>query len=436
MYHFIGIKGSGMSALAQIMKELGYSVQGSDVPKYFFTEDGLRELGIPVLPFDANNIEDGMKIVRGASFHEENVEVKKAIDLGLNMYSYAEMVGSLTKKFRSICIAGCHGKTTTTSMMAHVLNNIKGANYLIGDGTGYANRENEYFIVESCEYRRHFLAYTPDYAIITNIDLDHVDYFKDIDDVIDAYREFANKAEKMIIACGDDPYTHSLDVVKPIFYYGLDDDNDIKATNVQYKQDGISFEVTIEGNYYGFFDLPIFGKHMLLDALAVIATCYYERLEARDVAKQLKTFKGARRRFDETVVGDNVIVDDYAHHPNEVKSTIKAARQKYPDKKIIAVFQPHTFSRTEEFQNELAEIMNKVDKAYIMDIHPAREKAEDYPTVTSDLILNKLTNGEHISLDEAYKLENIKNTVVLFMSPNDISSLENNVIELLENKSK
>lgn len=436
MYHFIGIKGSGMSALAQIMKELGYSVQGSDVPKYFFTEDGLRELGISVLPFDANNIEDGMKIVRGASFHEENVEVKKAIDLGLNMYSYAEMVGSLTKKFRSICIAGCHGKTTTTSMMAHVLNNIKGANYLIGDGTGYANRENEYFIVESCEYRRHFLAYTPDYAIITNIDLDHVDYFKDIDDVIDAYREFANKAEKMIIACGDDPYTHSLDVVKPIFYYGLDDDNDIKATNVQYKQDGISFEVTIEGNYYGFFDLPIFGKHMLLDALAVIATCYYERLEARDVAKQLKTFKGARRRFDETVVGDNVIVDDYAHHPNEVKSTIKAARQKYPDKKIIAVFQPHTFSRTEEFQNELAEIMNKVDKAYIMDIHPAREKAEDYPTVTSDLILNKLTNGEHISLDEAYKLENIKNTVVLFMSPNDISSLENNVIELLENKSK
>lgn len=436
MYHFIGIKGSGMSALAQIMKELGYSVQGSDVPKYFFTEDGLRELGIPVLPFDANNIEDGMKIVRGASFHEENVEVKKAIDLGLNMYSYAEMVGSLTKKFRSICIAGCHGKTTTTSMMAHVLNNIKGANYLIGDGTGYANRENEYFIVESCEYRRHFLAYTPDYAIITNIDLDHVDYFKDIDDVIDAYREFANKAEKMIIACGDDPYTHSLDVVKPIFYYGLDDDNDIKATNVQYKKDGISFEVTIEGNYYGFFDLPIFGKHMLLDALAVIATCYYERLEARDVAKQLKTFKGARRRFDETVVGDNVIVDDYAHHPNEVKSTIKAARQKYPDKKIIAVFQPHTFSRTEEFQNELAEIMNKVDKAYIMDIHPAREKAEDYPTVTSDLILNKLTNGEHISLDEAYKLENIKNTVVLFMSPNDISSLENNVIELLENKSK
>lgn len=434
MYHFIGIKGSGMSALAQIMTELGYVVQGSDVEKHFFTEDGLRELGIPLYPFDENNIQEGMKIVKGASFDEENPEVRKAIELGLNIYSYNEMVGSLTRKFRSICVAGCHGKTTTTSMLAHALNNIKGANYLIGDGTGYADKENEYFIVESCEYRRHFLAYTPDYAIITNIDLDHVDYFKDIDDVIDAYQEFANKAEKMIIACGDDPYTHTLEVVKPIFYYGLDDDNDIQATNVQYKDDGTSFEVTIEGNYYGFFDLPIYGKHMLLDALAVIATCYYERIEAKELARELKTFTGARRRFDETKVGNNIIVDDYAHHPNEVKATIKAAKQKYPDKQIIAVFQPHTFTRTDEFKEELATVLNTVDKAYVMDIHPAREKQEDYPDVTSDAIISRLENGEHITMDEANKLENIDNTVVLFMSPNDISKLENELISLLENK--
>ena len=434
MYHFIGIKGSGMSALAQIMKQLGYSVQGSDVSKYFFTEDGLHSLDIPVLPFDENNIQEGMKIVRGASFHEEHPEVAKALELNLNIYSYAEMVGSLTRKFRSICVAGCHGKTTTTSMLAHALNNLKGANYLIGDGTGYAAKENEYFVVEACEYRRHFLAYTPDYAIITNIDLDHVDYFKDIDDVIDAYQEYANKAEKMIIACGDDPYTHSLEVVKPIFYYGLDDDNDIQATNVQYKKDGISFEVTIEGNYYGFFDLPIYGKHMLLDALAVIATCYYERIEAKELAKVLKTFEGAKRRFQETTIGDNIIIDDYAHHPNEVKATLKAVKQKYPDKKIITVFQPHTFTRTQEFADDLANAMATVDKAYIMDIHPAREKQEDYPNITSDIILDKLSNGEHIDIKDAHKFENIENTVLVFMSPNDLSVLEKAVIELLENR--
>lgn len=434
MYHFIGIKGSGMSALAQIMKQLGYSIQGSDVEKYFFTEDGLHSLDIPVLPFDADNIQEGMKIVRGASFHEEHPEVSRAMELNLNIYSYADMVGSLTRKFKSICVAGCHGKTTTTSMLAHALNDIKGANYLIGDGTGYAAKENEYFIVEACEYRRHFLSYTPDYAIITNIDLDHVDYFKDIDDVIDAYQEYANKAEKMIIACGDDPYTHSLEVVKPIFYYGLDDDNDIQATNVQYKKDGISFEVTIEGNYYGFFDLPIYGKHMLLDALAVIATCYYERIEARELAKALKTFQGAKRRFQETVIGNNVIIDDYAHHPNEVKATIKAVRQKYPDKKIVTVFQPHTFTRTKEFADDLVSIMGTVDKTYIMDIHPAREKQEDYPDVTSDIIINALSNGEHINMDESNKFEDIDDTVLVFMSPNDLSVLEKAVIELLENR--
>lgn len=436
MYHFIGIKGSGMSALAQIMKELGYSVQGSDVEKYFFTEDGLHDLEIKVLPFNENNIEEGMKIVKGASFNEEHPEVKKAIEMNLNIYSYNEMVGSLTRKFKTICVAGCHGKTTTTSMLAHALNNIKGANYLIGDGTGYANKENEYFILEACEYRRHFLAYSPDYAIITNIDLDHVDYFKDIDDVINAYEEYANKAEKMIIACGDDPYTHSLEVVKPIFYYGLDDDNDIQATNVQYKKDGTSFEVTIEGNYYGFFDLPIYGKHMLLDALAVIATCYYERIEAKELAKALKTFEGAKRRFQETIVGDNIIIDDYAHHPNEVKATLKAIKQKYPDKKIISVFQPHTFTRTAEFASDLVNVMSTVDKAYVMDIHPSRERQEDYPDITSDIIIKELPNGEHLSMEEASKFEDIENTVVVFMSPNDISKLENEVIELLENKPK
>lgn len=429
MYHFIGIKGAGMSALAQIMKELGYEVQGSDVSKTFFTEVGLHELNIPVLPFNEDNIKEGMKIVRGATFHEENVEVARALELNLTIYSYAEMVGILTKKFKTIGIAGCHGKTTTTSMLAHVLNPLKGANYLIGDGTGYAKADNEYFILEACEYRRHFLNYTPTYAIITNIDLDHVDYFKDIDDVIDAYQEYANKAEKMIIACGDDPYTHSLEVTKPIFYYGIDEDNDIIAENIEYKTTGTSFEVTVEGNYYGFFDLPIYGKHMLMDALAVIATCYYERLEAKDVAKQFKTFSGAKRRFTETLIGDNIIIDDYAHHPNEIRATIKAIKQKYPNKKIITVFQPHTFSRTAEFMEDLVSIMNQADYSYILPIHAARENQSDFEGITSNVIVEQLEHGELITIDDSDKLEQYENTVIVFMSPNDLSIIENKVID-------
>ncbi len=430
MYHFVGIKGSGMSSLAQIMHDLGYEVEGSDIEKHFFTEDNLRKLNIPILPIDENNIKEGMKIVRGASFNDDNVEIKKALELGLPIYNYNEMLGSLTKKFKSICVAGCHGKTTTTAMLSHVLNNIVGSNYLIGDGTGFANKENEYFVLESCEYKRHFLEYHPYYAIITNIDLDHVDYYKNIDDVIDAYREFASLTENMVIACGDDQYTRFLNINKPVFYYGIDSDNDIIAKEIEYSEDGIHFEVEAEGNYYGTYDLPLYGKHMLLDALACISVCYYERLDFKEVSRELKTFKGAKRRFSETIVGNNVVIDDYAHHPNEVKASIKAVKQKYPNKKILAIFQPHTFTRTLEFASDLAEVLNIADEAYVLDIHPAREKQEDYPNVTSNLIVDKLKNGKLIKIDDYDLFKNLENTVILFMSPNDISSLENKVIDI------
>ena len=435
MYHFIGIKGSGMSALAQIMHRLGYQVQGSDVEEHFFTQVGLEELNIPILPFSADNIKEGMFIVKGNTFGEDHPEVKKAEELRLPIFTYQEMVGKLTKKFDTICVAGCHGKTTTTAMLAHVLGELKGANYLIGDGTGYAAKDNPYFVLESCEYQRHFLAYTPTYAIITNIDLDHTDYYKDIDDVRLAYMEYANKAEKMVIACGDDPYTHSLETTKPIFFYGLDDDNDILAKDVEYTEKGISFDVIIEDNYYGHFDLPFYGKHMLLNSLAVIAICAYERLEAKEVAKALKTFKGAERRFNEEVIGDVVLVDDYAHHPTEVRSTIRAAKQKYPEKEIVAVLQPHTLARVQDFGEDFAESLNLADTQYVLPVTLDREdKYEDYPGVDENIILNKLNNGHLIHMDEPQKLLKYKNAVIIFMSPRNIYDLKNALKELLEEK--
>lgn len=430
MYHFIGIKGAGMSSLAQIMKCLGYEVEGSDLDKHFFTEEGLINNNIPILPYNKDNIKENMKIIRGASIKDDHEELVKAEELNLKIYSYNEMVGRLTEKFKTICVAGCHGKTTTTAMLSHLLDTLKGANYLIGDGTGHALKENEYFVLESCEYQRHFLAYAPYYAIITNIDLDHVDYFKNMDDVIDAYREYANKAEKLIIACGDDPYTHSLDVIKPIFFYGLSEDNDIRAINVEYKKTGISFEVEVEDNYYGFFDLPIYGKHQLLDALAAIAVCYYERLEAKEVNKIFKTFEGAKRRFSEIEVKDSIIIDDYAHHPNEVNATIHSIKQKYEDKKIISIFQPHTFTRTKEFEEEFIKVFQKVDKAYFLQIHPAREKQEDYPDVKVENIVKEIENAE--VLENIEDLKKYKGNVFVFMSPNDLKELEDKLKEILE----
>ena len=428
MYYLIGIKGTGMSALACILSDLGYEVKGSDQEKHFFTEKGLNERNIEILPYNEDNITKDMTIIRGNAIKDDHPELIRAEVKGLKIYTYPEMVAKIAKMFRTITVAGCHGKTTTTSMLHHVLNNISGSNCLIGDGTGSANKDNKYFVLEACEYKRHFLAYEPYYSIITNIELDHVDYYKDMDDLREAYIEYANKAEKMVIACGDDPYTHSLEINKPIFFYGLDEDNDIIAKDVEYTEDGVNFDVFVEENYYGHFDIPVYGKHMLLNALAVIGICFYERLDAKEVAKVLKTFKGAKRRFSETEVLDNILVDDYVHHPTELKCTIKSAKQKYPDKKIVAVWGPHTYTRTEAFKNDYIDVLKGVDKAYIMDIYGAREKEEDF-NITSEDIIKEIPNAEKIGTDNFDSLLDHHNSVILFMSPNDLTDFENKYME-------
>ena len=428
-YYFIGIKGTGMSALAVILKQLGNNVSGSDIEKHFFTESELIKNNIPFFTYNENNIKENMTIIKGASIKEDNEELKKAKELNLKIYEYNEMVGKLSREFKTICIAGCHGKTTTTNMMSLALRN-QGINYLIGDGTGYANKNNNYFALESCEYKRHFLAYTPYYAVITNIDLDHVDYYKDIDDVIDAYTSYANQATKEIIAYGDDAYTRKMNVTKRIKFYGLKEDNDVVAKNVEYKSNGISFDI----DNYGHFELPIYGTHQLLDALAVITICIEEKIPFEEVSNNLKEFIGAKRRFTEKVIGKNIIIDDYAHHPNEVKATIDAIKQKYQDKSLIIIFQPHTFTRTKEFATQLKEVFKSADASYVLPIHPAREKQEDYPDITSNLIIDEKYNCYPINIDEAKKLATYDNAVFAFMSPNDISSLENDLKAILEEK--
>lgn len=435
-YYLVGIKGTGMSALALLLDDLGFDVIGyDDASEHRFTEDKLIERGIKIYTEENNAIGDNTIVVYSPAVKlDKHPELLKAKLMGLKIYEYQEMLGKLTKTFDTVCISGCHGKTTTTSMLSHIYSELNDCNYLIGDGRGHGNRESKRFILEACEYRRHFLAYSPEYVIITNIDSDHMDYFKDIDDIISAYQEFANKADKMVIACGDDQYTHTLEVNKSIYYYGLDEDNDIQARNVEYRNDGTAFDVFIEDEYYGHFDLPLYGKHMLLDALAAISICHYERLNAKEVAKVLKTFKGAERRFKETFIGNNVLIDDYAHHPTEVKVTIKAARQKYPDKKVIAVFKPHTFSRVKDFQDDFVNALNLADKAYVMDINYDREDPNDYPGINSYTIIDKLDNGDYIEQGMSDKLLEYDNAVILFMSSKEIYLLQNEYQIKLEKK--
>ena len=412
-YHFIGIKGSGMSALAMIMSDLGNEVQGSDVAHHLFTEDDLVNKGIKILPFDESNIESDMVVVIGNAFNESNPEVKKTLEMGVKHYYYYELLRELAFNYESVAIAGCHGKTTTTALISHVFDDIMGANYLIGDGTGHASLINKLFFFEACEYKRHFLYYYPKYIILTNIELDHVDYYKDLDDIKSAYEEFMRQCEKGIIACGDDLNIRSIKVEKKIVYYGFNEDNDFIAKNVELTDIGSAFDVYFKDKLIGHFELPLFGKHMILNSLAVIAFSYICKLNMNEVHDSIKLFKGAKRRFKEKLIGDVITIDDYAHHPTEIKVTLEAVKQKYPKKELVVVFLENTFSRTEKFYKEFANALNIADKAYVTDIFSDREKQEEFPGVSPILIVNELNNGEYLKIGSVKELIDINNTSII-----------------------
>lgn len=417
MYHFIGIKGSGMSALAIIMKQLGFNVQGSDINKHYFTETNLIKNNIKIFEFNEQNINENMIIIKGNTFTNENIEVKKAQELNLKIYTYQEMVDKITRNFNLITVSGCHGKTTTSSMLSHILE----SNYIIGDGSGGVGKNN-YFVLEACEYKRHFLSYNPNYAIITNIDLDHIDYYKNIKDIIKAYKQFIKKAN-IVLICGDDKYSKKLKH-RNIYKYGTKNKNYFQAKQIKYTNNGIEFDLYVKKEYKYNFKLPFYGRHMLENTLAVIAICYLEKIQLKEIENKLKTFKGAKRRFKETKINDNIVIDDYAHHPNEIKAVIQATKQKYKNKKIITVFEPHTFTRTKKFHKKIAQELNKSDYTYIMNIYPSRENKEKYKNITSNLIIKKIKKGEKLEKTEYKKLLKHKNSVILFMSPNDLTELE------------
>lgn len=430
IYYFIGIKGSGMSSLAQIMHDLGYKVTGSDKPDHFFTEAGLIEKGIPFHEFNPDMITKDMIIVQGNAFNDEHPEVKKAHELDLKIFTYQEMIAEITNDTKLVAVCGCHGKTTTTTMMKTVLEPF-GVNYLIGDGTGYAKKGNEYFALEACEYKRHFLAYNPYYTIVTNIELDHTDYYKDLDDVMNAFNEFVSKTRKAVIMCGDDANNRKIKTDKPVYYYGFNEDNDVVVKNVTHDENTTKADVYIKGELYDTYTFPFVGDHLLLNVLGVITVCYLENLPKDVVRKQVSIIEHAKRRFIEEKFRNNILIDDYAHHPTEVKVTIEAARKKYPDREIVALFKAHTRSRVQYFHKEFADALNLADKAFVLDIGEDRKEL-GYDGVSCMDIIKDLKNGEYISLEEVDKLLPYKDTnaVLLFMSSKDIYVLENKYKEI------
>lgn len=421
-YHFVGIKGSGMSALALILDGEGYRVQGSDVAKYFFTQQELERKEIPIFEFDPENIHPGLTIIAGNAFGDEHPELVRARELDLPIFRYHHFLGKLINNYTSIAVTGSHGKTSTTGLLAHTLNALAPTSYLIGDGTGFGDETANYFALEACEYRRHFLAYQPDYAIITNVDFDHPDYYHSIEDVFDAIQSFAQQAKKAVIACGEDQYLQKLTTQTPIYYYGIHGDFTVKADNIERSQAGSCFDVYIEGDFFHRFQLPAYGEHNILNALSVITTLWLEKFEAVDIAEHLASFSGVKRRFSVRQIQDLTIVDDYAHHPSEIRATIDATKQKYPDKHIVAVFQPHTFSRTVALLDEFAEALSLADDVYLVDIFTSVREHDG--TITIKDLADRINKPvDIISTNHLSPLMDYTDDVVLFMGAGDIDEL-------------
>lgn len=422
VYHFVGIKGSGMSALAQVLHDLGYQVQGSDYEKRFFTQLALEKSGIPIFPFTEENIQSDMTVIAGNAFPDTHPEIVRAMELGLPVIRYHRFLGDFMKRYTSVAVTGAHGKTSTTGLLAHVMGGAEPTSYLIGDGTGKGIVDSAYFVFEACEYRRHFLSYSPDYAIMTNIDFDHPDYFANIEDVVDAFQQMALQVNKGIIACGDDEHLQGIQAKVPVIFYGFAEENDFQARNISISEQGTTFDVNVRNTYYETFTIPTFGKHSVLNALAVIALCQYENLDTEAVKEHLATFGGVKRRFSEKIAGSQVIIDDYAHHPTEIKATVDSVRQKYPEREVVAVFQPHTYSRTQAFLDDFAEALNLADKVYLCEIFGSAREHQGKLSIQD--LLKKIPGSELITEDNMSVLKQYETGIILFMGAGDIQKFQ------------
>ncbi len=416
-YYCIGIKGTGMSTLAQILYDLGNEVSGyDDAKEHKFTQDGLEKRHIPIYYDHEHEIDKDTIVTYSVAFKEDHEEMKRVRSLGLKVKKYSEIMGDVIDLFESIGVSGTHGKTTTSSIIRHLLEETLGCNYFIGAGDGYANKENKYFVVESDEFNRHFTDYHPTYSVITNIEAEHLECYKDIDDIRDTFAIFANQTKKLVIANGDNEQVRKIEYKPKVLFFGFQEDNDIVIKNVNLLKTGSTFDLYINKEFFGHFDLPLYGKHMVLDATAAIVIAKELGLTAEKINELLKTFHNAKRRFAETKIGNCVIIDDYAHHPTEIKATLEAVKQKYPEKRLVVVFVPNTYSRTKDFKDDFINILNLADKVYLTDIECNRERQEDYPGVTSHIIVDHLKNGDMISLDTMDKLKDEKDSVVCFLS--------------------
>ncbi|MBR5798673.1 MAG: UDP-N-acetylmuramate--L-alanine ligase [Lachnospiraceae bacterium] len=385
--YFIGIGGISMSGLAQILLTKGFTVSGSDRTPSSLTKS-LEEAGVTVFYEQVyeNLTKDVDLIVYTSAIHEGHPELCAAADLSIPTLTRAQLLGQMMKNYAlPVAVSGTHGKTTTTSMISEILLaadtdptlSIGGILKSISGNLRIGN--SEYFVTEACEYTNSFLSFFPKYGIILNIEEDHLDFFKDLDDIRNSFRQFAAllPADGALIINGTIPnvneITEGLDC--KVLTYGIGGDYDYRATDVSYDETGLGIFTLMkkDGTSLGRFSLGVPGEHNIFNALSAIALGDLFGLDTDTVKKALAAFKGTDRRFEYKGSFNGIsVIDDYAHHPTEITATLQAASG-YPHEKIWCIFQPHTFTRTKAFMKEFAKALSASDEIILAEIYPARE---------------------------------------------------------------
>jgi UDP-N-acetylmuramate--alanine ligase len=381
--HFVGIGGIGMSGIAEVLINQGFGVSGSDRNPSDIT-DHLEKIGATFFASHAaENVADADVLVYSSAVTLDNVEVAAAVNRNIPVIRRAEMLAELMRMKNGIAIAGTHGKTTTSSMTGLVLDEGGIDPTLIIGGkvrslsTNARLGESDFLVAEADEFDRSFLTLSPTIAVITNLEADHLDCYKDLDDIKDTFITFANKVPfyGSVISCLDDENIQDIlpAINKPIVTYGFSSQADVQARNLRFDAANSVFDVFHEGELLATVALPVPGAHNVLNALASFCVGMELAVPVPKIVSGLAKFTGVMRRFEIKYSNEEVIiVDDYAHHPTEVKSTLKAAKTGW-ERRTIAIFQPHLYSRTRDFYKDFGKSFLDSDIVFITDVYPARE---------------------------------------------------------------
>jgi UDP-N-acetylmuramate--alanine ligase len=427
--HMIGIGGIGMSGIADVLIRLGFIVSGSDTTESSITRH-LRSIGARV---DIGHHRDHVKhpdvVVYSSAIKEDNPEYRHAKSMGIKRIRRAEFLGMLLSVWPiRIGVAGTHGKTSTSSIIASALDACGShpsmfIGGIIKDLNTNARMDSKtYVIFEADEFDRTFLALPPTLAVITNVDADHLDIYKDLQDMKDTFIKYANSVPEngSVILCYDDENARSLlpHIDRPYVTYGTNENADFRISDIKYGN-GSHFVLSFNNSRIGTFSIAQVGLHNVLNATAALVTAYLLHLDMKSAGMGVKAFSGVERRFELRHQKNSVLFyDDYAHHPTEINATLNAVRTLFPERRLVAIFQPHLYSRTRDFADGFASSLQKADKVFIADIYPAREKP--IRGINSNMIVKMMKDAGFQDVHYAGKLKDVPGKVLPEIKENDI----------------